>query len=435
MKNFLLVPTLTLFSLLGAGCAFQPQQLPSTPQTQPPTQSPETPKPVEKTDTPKPQISAPIWKTFSDKTLGYSLDYPVLDADKTWSPSSGILDVSDFPKLSHIKREVTVKAIPSTTAITCSENDQIKNPLGTVFCYDTQTEGAAGSSYRTDNYRTMVNGTLITLTMVTKYVNDPRIIEGCETMGDTDPLWETTCRPFDEKKDREILDGILKSIGPSAVSDAISLITAEIKKKKPEVYEITVSFPQIDKGDATIAAAFNAAVRNPLEKEVNTFISDATQAEKDKAIGPGIWSYSMDAFATYQSPRIINSFLSGSVYTGGAHPNAIYQNVILDRVTKKTLHVSDLFVDAKKGLAFLSTISRKMLATKEAMNMSDNDWLNTGTEPKDQNFSQTHLTETGLTILFPAYQVAAYAAGPQEIQIPWKDLQGLIKTEYFPTVK
>lgn len=421
---------------MGAGCAPQAPQSPDAPQKPPSAQVPVAPKPAEVAETPKPSpVTEPVWKTFTDNTLGYQLDYPVLDAAKTWSPSSGALDLSAFPKLEHLKRELTVKAAHVPAGIACPEQDQIKNPLGTVFCHDVQTEGAAGSSYRTDTYRTIVNGSIITLTSVIKYLNDPRIVAGCETMTNTDPTWESTCRPFDEKKDLAILDGVLKSLGSAPVSDTVSMTTGEIKKKKQGVYEVMVSFPQIDKGDAALATAFNAAVRNPLEKEVNTLVADALQAEKDAAIGSGSWTLDMDALATYQSPRLLNSFVSGSIYTGGAHPNTIYQNVILDRVTKKSLRVSDLFVDAKKGLTFLSTASRKQLTKSEAMEMSDTDWLNTGTEAKDANFAQTRLTEQGLVITFPPYQVAAYAAGPQEVQIPWKDVQGLIKTEYLPAAK
>ncbi len=432
MKHSLLIPTLATLSLLGAGCMPQAPQTPEPPTVPPVVQVPDVPKPTP--DVPKPQANEPIWKTVTDNTLGYQFDYPVLDAAKTWSPSSGVLDLSAFPKLDHLKRELTVKAAHVPAGIACPDKDQIKNPLGTVFCHDTQTEGAAGSSYRTDTYRTIVNGSIITLTSVIKYVNDPRIIGGCEDMKSTDPKWETMCRPFDQNKDLTILDGILKSVGPASVSDTVSMTTAEIKKKKTGVYEVNVSFPQVDKGDAAAAAAFNAAVRNPLDKEVNALIADALQAEKDKVLN-GAWTFDMDALATYQSPRILNSFLTGSNYTGGAHPNGVYQNVILDRVSKKSLRVSDLFIDAKKGLTFLSTTSRKALAATGIMEMSDTNWVNTGTEPKDANFAQTHLTEQGLVITFPAYQVAAYAAGPQEVQIPWKDVQSLIKAEYLPAAK
>lgn len=439
MNKSLVFPLIATISLVGGGCSLgqTPQpQAPAPSQDQPAQQNPEQPGQTASTTLPGNTTDTAIWKTYMDNTLGFQMKYPVVDAGKTWSPSAGELDLSPFPKHGYITRKLTVEAKKVPAGIACPTEDQYTNPLGTLFCTSVTRDGAAGSTYETHNYRTIINGAIISLNAVVKYLNDSKIVGDCDTKTEKDPSWEELCRPFDAKKDLSVLDEIVKTVGPTAISDTVSFTTAKIQKKKPAVYEVDISFPQIDKGDAGVAAAFNAAVRNPLDKEVADVVKDALEAEKENVIGPGMWSITMDAMATYQSPRLINSFLSGSVYTGGAHPNLIYQNVILDRTTKKSLHVKDLFVSADKGLAFLSEASRKALKQKsDAMAMSDEDWLKTGTEPDDANFSQTHLTEQGLTIIFPPYQVAAYAAGPQEVQIPWKDVQSLIKPEYLPAVK
>lgn len=440
MKKSLVFPLIATLSFVGGGCNLsQPSQPSPAPEASQPTPS----KPADNTPPEPGTKPAPvgvfdkaIWKTYADNNLGFQMKYPVLDETKTWSPAAGELDLSAFPKQGYITRKMTVEAKKVPAGIACPPEDQYTNPLGTLFCTSVTREGAAGSTYETHSYRTIINGAIVSVNVVVKYLNDNKIVGDCAEKDEKDPSWEETCRPFDAKKDLAIIDEVIKTIGPNAISDTVSFTTAKIQKKKPAVYEVDVSFPQIDKGDATIATAFNAAVRNPLDKEVADLIKDALEAEKENVIGPGMWSITMDAMATYQSPRLINSFLSGSVYTGGAHPNLIYQNVILDRTTKKALHVKDLFVSADKGLAYLSEASRKALKQKsQAMEMSDEDWLKTGTEPDDANFSQTHLTEQGLTITFPPYQVAAYAAGPQEVQIPWKDIQSLIKPEYLPAVK
>lgn len=434
MKKYLAFPAIFAITLIGGGC-----NRPSTPtieQPQLPAVTQPEVKPVVTEPTPTVPTSDQTWKVFTDNQLGYQLKYPVQDAEKTWAPSSGKLDLSAFPKHDHIHRELTVEAKRVPAGIACPEKDQIKNALGTLFCKDATSEGAAGSIYETYNYRTIVNGTIISLNLVVKHLTDPKIVADCEQATAKDAIWETQCRPFDPVKDLAVMDEIIASVGSAPISDTVSFTTAEISKKKEGVYEVKVSFPQIDKGEVGLATAFNAAVRNPLQKEVDQHIADALKAEKDKVTGPGMWTLDMEPFAIYQSPRLINSFLAGSVYTGGAHPNMWYQNVIMDRATKKSLRISDIFIDAKKGLTFLSEASRKTLKMNEdAMGMSDQDWLKTGTEAKDENYSQTRLTEQGLVITFPAYQVAAYAAGPQEVKIPWKDIQSLIKPEYLPAAK
>jgi|GEM_PF-702176 len=421
-----------ILALLGAGCGNDPvvPTQPLIPVAPTNTITPEVPKPTE--PAPDANFSNAIWKNYTDNQLGYSLNYPVLDASKTWSPSSGDLDLSAFPKVEHRERRLSVTAKKSTTPITCSKEIEVKNQAGITFCVTRSTEGAAGSTYGTYAYRGLVNGVLLTLTFVERHPSDPRIIEGCEDGTSA----AAKCQTFDSTRDVKIFGEIINRIAPAAISDQVSFTTAEINKKKDKIYEVKVLFPQMDKGDALLGAAFNAAIRDPLEKEANELIKQALQAELDKVISINGYSLLMEPLATYQSSRLINSFITGSVYSGGAHPNAIYQNVIMDRLTRKSLRVSDLFKDPKQGLAFLSSASFKSLKAKDLFkSASADDWLKTGTSPKDENFSQTHLTPNGLTVLFPPYQVAAYVAGPQEVEIPWKDVQGLIKTEYLPTIK
>jgi uncharacterized protein YecT (DUF1311 family) len=62
--------------------------------------------------------------------------------------------------------------------------------------------------------------------------------------------------------------------------------------------------------------------------------------------------------------------------------------------------------------------------------MSDDDWLRTGAGPDWDNFKDFLLLPDRLVIRFPPYQVAAYAAGAQEVSLPLSELQGLMRTDW-----
>ncbi len=49
-----------------------------------------------------------------------------------------------------------------------------------------------------------------------------------------------------------------------------------------------------------------------------------------------------------------------------------------------------------------------------------------GAQPTPENYGNWNITPDGLLITFDEYQVAAYAAGPQEVVVPYTELQSVI---------
>jgi len=52
-----------------------------------------------------------------------------------------------------------------------------------------------------------------------------------------------------------------------------------------------------------------------------------------------------------------------------------------------------------------------------------------GTEPTADNYAAWTITRKGLYVTFDPYQVAAYAAGPQYILVPYSVLKDIIKPD------
>ena len=61
--------------------------------------------------------------------------------------------------------------------------------------------------------------------------------------------------------------------------------------------------------------------------------------------------------------------------------------------------------------------------------MLDDDWIERGAGPEAENYTSWTIGKKGLGIIFDAYQVAAYAAGPQHVLVPYSALKDLMKTD------
>ena len=61
--------------------------------------------------------------------------------------------------------------------------------------------------------------------------------------------------------------------------------------------------------------------------------------------------------------------------------------------------------------------------------MSDDEWIGRGAGANADNFQNWNLTKKGLMFTFDQYQVAAYAAGPQTVIIPFDKLKNILRKD------
>ncbi len=115
--------------------------------------------------------------------------------------------------------------------------------------------------------------------------------------------------------------------------------------------------------------------------------------------------------------------------TGGAHGNTYFKTFVFNKDTGALLSLADLFTSGSDYLGKLSSLSRTGL-TASLGTFADSTMLNPGTEAKEENFQNFFFDNNYLVLLFPPYQVAAYAAGPQTLRIPASDLSGLLLPQY-----
>jgi hypothetical protein len=123
----------------------------------------------------------------------------------------------------------------------------------------------------------------------------------------------------------------------------------------------------------------------------------------------------------------------GSYSAGAAHPNSYSEVVNFDLRNGKQLKLADLFQPGSKHLQSIATYCiadlKKQGKKQGEESMLDDDWIQRGAGPDAENYGSWTIGKKGLGIIFDSYQVAAYAAGPQHVLVPYSALKDLIKPD------
>lgn len=180
-----------------------------------------------------------------------------------------------------------------------------------------------------------------------------------------------------------------------------------------ETFETNISYPVTgnDIIDTNIIS-FVSNARNDFKRNIEGLeIFDETKHGLDVSFNTYI-----DTEELFSLRFIINTF------TGGAHGNQDIVTMNFDRVTGDPITLDDIFNPNTDYLFILSDATYLDLL-KQDNEYLDVDSIKQGTVANEENFQAYTLTEGGLVIHFPPYQVGSYVTGIQESLIPWSYLQ------------
>ncbi|NEX21759.1 DUF3298 domain-containing protein [Thiorhodococcus mannitoliphagus] len=178
-------------------------------------------------------------------------------------------------------------------------------------------------------------------------------------------------------------------------------------------------------------AEVNREVRRFVDSLVQPFrdeLPNQAQADGDLEMPP--WSLQVTYAPPYIAPHYIAIDFNGYDFRGGAHGMPIIAPLVLKRPSGQRLSSTDLFVPGSDWLGFLSDYCYDALKDRDFAS-ADDDWLRSGTAPKTENYQWLFPGPKGLTVTFPPYMVAPYAAGPQSVLIPYARLSGRLSPELF----
>jgi hypothetical protein len=229
---------------------------------------------------------------------------------------------------------------------------------------------------------------------------------------------------------------------PVEFSNGVEIVSRQIKEKNKKLkYEIDAVYPQLTGSVDPNYEKFNQTVRSLIMKKIAEFkkemapapaetepTPDSTSVAADESLGSDITIGYTVALA--KDDLISIEFTISSYSAGAAHPNSYTEVVNFDLKNGKLLRLADLFVPGSKYLQTISTYCIQELKKQaKEQGMSDDDWIKKGAGPDPANYKNWTITKKGLEITFDPYQVAAYAAGPQQVTVPYSTLKEIIKPD------
>jgi len=220
---------------------------------------------------------------------------------------------------------------------------------------------------------------------------------------------------------------------PYEFTGTISVVPKVIKDaNKQKLYTASAEYPQID-GDSRFDG-FNREARSMITKDVGAFKTAESDTSEAGDLPADTQNSTMDIGYDfhYATDNLISvAFTEAAYERGAAHGNSVTEVLNYDVKNGKKLALADLFIPKSKYLSAISTYCQKELKErgKKPDTMILDDLIGSGAGPQADNYRAWSITKKGLWITFDPYQVAAYAAGPQYILVPYSVLKDTIKPD------
>jgi hypothetical protein len=190
-------------------------------------------------------------------------------------------------------------------------------------------------------------------------------------------------------------------------------------------WSIDVKYPEL--ADAKV---FNLAIHRNLDSMVLGF-KRGLLPELSNKDSPDYDAYLKGTYrAQVLKSGVVSVLFDYTTYIpGAAHPGGELASINYDSNTHRLLALSDLF---RPRSPYVSRISEIAIQSLDQNEYADAHAVHHGADPVESNFKVFTLTNTELVIHFQTYQVAAGAAGSQQVVIPLASLKPLLKQRFHP---
>jgi hypothetical protein len=186
-------------------------------------------------------------------------------------------------------------------------------------------------------------------------------------------------------------------------------------------YIIETKLP-VMQGDDPRVARFNAEVQALVTREVEQFKSGLAGLPATP-ISAG--SFFESAYTIVSPPGEVLS-LNFGFYTysdGAAHPYSYTLTYTYNLQRGEPIRLEQLFRPGADYLGLIAAYCQEELTRRD---IGFDTTFAAGADPTPENYRNWNITPNGLLISFDPYQVAAYAAGPQQVLIPYAELSPII---------
>lgn len=228
---------------------------------------------------------------------------------------------------------------------------------------------------------------------------------------------------------------------PAAKTETTSPAKAKSVEEKTGLLDFTYAWPA------------EAASIPPLNKRLEAEMADArtdalANAREDKAsrtdenfpFNPHFYSKKWEM--TGDNAALLSLLAQESFFTGGAHPNYVYDAILWDKKDGKAIDWKDLFQDSANALALLTPDFCEKLDAQRAEKRQEplplhptNDWM-TECPPLDKEVVvPVDANKDGrfelFRVMLPPYEAGPYAEGDYQVGLPvTPPIRALVKPAY-----
>lgn len=236
---------------------------------------------------------------------------------------------------------------------------------------------------------------------------------------------------------------LLLVLGACVEETAFRMETREFSGEVcPDCPVVYISIPQAS-GRSALATAINTSLREEIidlldydEARDATDIGEAISAfqggfrklQEDFPEELSGWEARVEAFKSYESPRVLSLQIRSYIFTGGAHGYEGTRLLNFDRKTGEQLQAAQLFADT---LAFRHFAEK---AFRQQYHIPENEPINsTGFMFPDGRFELPEnigFAPEGLVLHYNPYEAASYADGDLVLALPMEEVRPFLKEEY-----
>jgi hypothetical protein len=203
---------------------------------------------------------------------------------------------------------------------------------------------------------------------------------------------------------------------------AVGIEKRTVNASSPDgAYAISIEYPAVyGLASSALEQKVNREIEGDLDGLATAFKEDINQDAMLKSAASSSQAALTITYAIpYQDDHLMSVQFDSMIYSSdAAHPNSFTATLVYNLDTGTVVGLDDLFKQGSNYLSFLSTYTAKAVALQLG-DAGTKEVIAAGTAPKAENFKSYMVTPRGLVIIFDPYQVAAYAAGPQKVTIPW----------------
>ena len=208
----------------------------------------------------------------------------------------------------------------------------------------------------------------------------------------------------------------LQDVSPADSAMMWELVERSVDEESDQpTYAIKARWPNLE-GDPAIAAVFNAEIDRRVNDAITHFLNEIPELGEPSDF-PTKSFLALDYELTFREYGLISVYLIFDTYIAiSAHPFPSSQSLNFDLVQGRFLALGDLFVPDVNPLALiLPEVETDLLAR-------DLGYTPGIAESVLEAREHWNLLPEGLRINFDVYEIGPYAAGHQNVLIPWDDL-------------